>query len=123
LMAVSVAAALGGIAIAAFFFLKNKRAAEEMANRFGGVHRVLEHKYYVDDIYDAAIVQPILIVSREGLWKILDVRVIDGAVNGVAEIVAGSSGLLRRFQTGSVRAYAQALLLGVVLILGYYLWR
>ena len=54
-----------------------------MAARFAGLHRVLENKYYVDEIYDAAIVQPIRIVSEEGLWKIVDVRVIDGAVNGV----------------------------------------
>jgi len=49
--------------------------------------------------------------------------VIDGAVNGAGDIVGGSSELLRRLQTGSVRAYAASLFLGVVLILGYYLWR
>ena len=49
-------------------------------------------------------------------------RVVDGAVNGVAQTVAGSSELLRRVQTGSVRTYAASLLLGVVAILGYYLW-
>jgi NADH-quinone oxidoreductase subunit L len=49
--------------------------------------------------------------------------VIDGAVNGVAMIVDGWSSLLRRLQSGSVRAYAGSLFIGVVLILGYYLWR
>ena len=83
-----------------------------MAERFAGVHRVLEHKYYVDEIYDAAVVQPIRIVSEEGLWKGVDVRVIDGAVNGVGEAVVGGSELLRRLQTGSVRAYAASLFLG-----------
>ncbi len=77
----------------------------------------------MDEIYDAAIVQPIRIVSEDGLWKVVDVRVIDGTVNGVAETVSGSSELLRRLQTGSVRAYAASLFFGVVLILGYYLWR
>ena len=48
------------------------------------------------------------------MWKIVDVRVIDGAVNGVAESVRGWSELLRRLQTGSVRAYAVSLFLGVV---------
>ena len=79
------------------------------------------NKYYVDEIYDAAIVQPIRIVSEEGLWKSVDARVIDGAVNGVAETVGGMAELLRRLQTGSVRAYAASLFLGVVCILGYYL--
>jgi NADH-quinone oxidoreductase subunit L len=94
-----------------------------MAARFAGLRLLLQNKYYVDEIYDAAVVQPIRIASEDGLWKTVDVRVIDGAVNGVGETVAGSSQLLRRIQTGSVRAYAASLFLGVVLILGYYLWR
>jgi NADH-quinone oxidoreductase subunit L len=62
-------------------------------------------------------------VSREALWRGVDVGVIDGAVNGVGAIVGASSGVLRRLQTGSVRAYAGSLFIGVVLMLGYYLWR
>jgi NADH-quinone oxidoreductase subunit L len=122
LMAVSIVAAIGGIGIATFFFLMKKRAADEMAERFAGVHRVLANKYYVDEIYDAALIQPIRIVSEEGLWKGVDTGVIDRAVNGVGDIVGGSSEVLRRIQTGSVRVYAASLFLGVVLILGYYLW-
>jgi NADH-quinone oxidoreductase subunit L len=49
--------------------------------------------------------------------------VIDAAVNGVGQTVAGSSELVRRLQTGSVRAYAGSVFLGAVVILGYYLWR
>ena len=57
--------------------------------------------------------QPIRIVSEDGLWKGVDVRVIDGAVNGVgADASAAASELLRRLQTGSVRAYAASLFLG-----------
>jgi NADH-quinone oxidoreductase subunit L len=122
LMVVSSLVAVAGIAIAAYFFLKNRRAADRVAEQFAGPRRVLEHKYYVDEIYDAAIVEPIRITSENALWKLIDVRVIDGAVNGVAETVGGASELLRRTQTGSVRAYAASLFLGVVLILGYYLW-
>jgi NADH-quinone oxidoreductase subunit L len=122
LMAVSTAAAIAGIGIAWFFFLRNTRAADEMTQRLGGVHRVLANKYYVDEIYDAALVQPIRIVSEEGLWKVVDIGVIDRSVNGVGDIVGGSSEVMRRIQTGSVRVYAASVFLGVVLILGYYLW-
>ena len=122
LMLVSIAVAAAGIGVAVYFFLKNKRAADGVAERFAGVHRLLLNKYYVDEVYDATIVQPIRIASQDGLWKFFDVRVIDGAVNGVAQTVAGSSELLRRAQSGSVRTYAASLLLGVVAILGYYLW-
>jgi NADH-quinone oxidoreductase subunit L len=123
LMVVSSIVAVAGIGIAMFFFLKRREAADRVARRFAGLHRVLEHKYYVDEIYDAALVQPIHILSEEGLWKTLDVKVIDGAVNGVADTVLGGSEILRRLQTGSVRAYAASLFLGVVMVLGYYLWR
>ena len=122
LMLVSSLVAVAGIGIAAYFFLKNRHAADRLADQFAGPRRVLEHKYYVDEIYDAAIVQPIRITSESGLWKVIDARIIDGAVNGVAEVVGGASDRLRRIQTGSVRAYAASLFLGVVLILGYYLW-
>jgi NADH-quinone oxidoreductase subunit L len=123
LMAVSTVVAVGGIGLAFFFFLKNPRAADDMANRFAGLHRVLVNKYYVDEIYDATIVQPIGIVSEDALWKGIDLRVIDGTVNRVGEMVVGSSEILRRLQTGSVRVSAASLFLGVVLILGYSLWR
>jgi NADH-quinone oxidoreductase subunit L len=123
LMAVSTVVAVAGIGMAVFFFLRNRSAAARLAIRFGGVHRVLTNKYYVDEIYDAALVQPIRIISEEGLWKRMDARVIDGAVNGIADIVGGMGELLRRLQTGSVRAYAASVFVGVVCILGYYLWR
>jgi NADH-quinone oxidoreductase subunit L len=115
--------AVGGIVIAMYFFLKDRRAADRVAERFSGLYRVLLNKYYVDEIYDAVVVQPIRIVSESALWKVIDARVIDGAVNGVGESVAGLAELLRRMQTGSVRAYAASVFLGVVMILGYYLWR
>ena len=123
LMLVSSLVAVAGIAIAIYFFLKNRRAADAVAERFAGLYRVLLNKYYVDEIYDAVVVQPIRIVSESALWKVIDARVIDGAVNGVGESIAGLAELLRRMQTGSVRAYAASVFLGVVMILGYYLWR
>jgi NADH-quinone oxidoreductase subunit L len=123
LMIVSVVVALAGIGLAAYFFLKNRGAADKMAETFSGVHRVLERKYYLDEIYDAAVVQPIQIVSEDGLWKGVDVGVIDRTVNGVGQAVGGTSEVLRLFQSGSVRAYAASIFLGVVAVLGYYLWR
>ena len=123
LMGVSSVVAFAGIGVAAFFFLKRRDAARAVAERFPGVRALLLNKYYVDEIYDAAIVQPIRIVSEHGLWKSMDARGIDGAVNGVGDIVRGSSEILRLTQTGSVRAYAASLVMGVVLIVGYYLWR
>ncbi len=92
-----------------------------MAARFRGLHVLLANKYYVDEIYDAVIVQPIKLVSTQVLWRAVDAAVIDGAVNGVGAAVSSSSSTLRRLQTGSVRTYAAAIFVGVVLIVGYYL--
>jgi NADH-quinone oxidoreductase subunit L len=123
LMAVSSGVAIAGIGIAIYFFLRNRPAADAMAARFAGLHRLLLNKYYVDEAYDATVIQPIRITSQEGLWKFVDVKVIDGSVNGVARMVGAFGGGLRLLQTGSVRAYAASLFFGAVAILGYYLWR
>jgi NADH-quinone oxidoreductase subunit L len=122
LMIVSVVVAIAGIGMAAYFFLVNRRAADRAAEQMSGVHTLLSNKYYVDEIYDAAIVQPVHIISEDGLWKGVDVGVIDRTVNGVASAVGGGGEVLRHLQTGSVRAYAASIFLGGVLILGYFLW-
>jgi NADH-quinone oxidoreductase subunit L len=123
LMAFSSGIAVAGIGIAAYFFLRRKDAADRVAASFAGVHRVLLNKYYVDELYDAAIVQPIKRTSERALWRVFDAGVIDGAVNGAGSFVNGASAILRRLQTGSMRAYALSVFVGAVLILGYYVWR
>jgi NADH-quinone oxidoreductase subunit L len=123
LMAFSSGIAVAGIGIAGYFFLRRKDAADRMAATFASVHRVLQNKYYVDELYDAAIVQPIKRTSERALWRVFDAGVIDGAVNGAGSFVNGASAILRRLQTGSMRAYALSVFVGAVLILGYYVWR
>ena len=123
LMGVSIAAAMGGIGLAAFFFLSRREAADRAAARFAGVHRVLLNKYYVDELYDATIVRPVVALSTRGLWRGVDAGFIDGSVNGVGAIVRNAAAMMRLAQTGSVRTYAAALLVGAVLVLGFYLWR
>jgi len=123
LMAVSSLIAFLGIGLAAFLWLKNPRIPASLAASFPGLHRLLLNKYYVDEIYDAAIVHPIQRASTEGLWKGMDVRVVDGLVNLTGFVVAAVSAVLRLLQTGSVRSYAASTFVGVVVVLGYYLWR
>jgi NADH-quinone oxidoreductase subunit L len=123
LMGVSSAIALLGIGVAWFLWRKRQDMVANLARNFAPVHRLLLNKYYVDEAYDAGVVHPVRVISQEGLWRGFDVKVIDGAVNGTASLVDGSAWLLRRLQTGSVRAYAGGVFVGVVVILGYYLWR
>ena len=123
LMGVSSAIAVLGIGIAWLLWTRRRDIVDRLSQRLSPVHRLLLNKYYVDEIYDAAVVQPIKVISRNGLWRGFDVAVIDGAVNGTGAVVGGAAWMLRRMQTGSVRAYAGSLFVGVVLILSYYLWR
>ena len=123
LMAFSSGLAVAGIGIAWFFWRRSRALTDRIAASFAGVHRVLLNKYYVDEFYDAVIVSPIKGVSERFLWKVFDAGVIDGVVNGAGTVVNGWSGILRRLQTGSMRAYALSVFVGVVMILGYYVWR
>ena len=123
LMGVSSAIAFLGIGLAAFLWIRNRHIPEQMAQSFSGVHRLLLNKYYVDEVYDAAIVQPIKAFSIHGLWKVADARVIDGAVNGAGALVNAAASALRQLQTGSVKTYAAGTFLGAVLLLAFFLWR
>jgi NADH-quinone oxidoreductase subunit L len=79
--------ALAGIGLAFFALREAARSVRRDGGAVPGVHRLLLNKYYVDELYDAAIVQPINRLSQDGLWRGMDVQVVDGAVNG-----AGSGG-------------------------------
>jgi NADH-quinone oxidoreductase subunit L len=78
----------------------------------------VEKKYYVDELYDAVIVQPIRRGS-ESIWRRFDVLVIDGIVNGLGSLTLRMSNFVRRAQTGVIQNYAAVILLGVILIIFY----
>jgi len=122
LMAVSTLAGLAGIGVAFMIWLRRPAVADAFAARFSALYKLLLGKYFVDEIYDEALVQPIKKTSALLLWRGVDAGAIDGTVNGVGLVVRGWSAVLRRLQTGSVRAYAMSLFVGVVMIVGYYLW-
>ena len=123
LMLVSSLIAIAGIGLATYLWLKHREIPARIAAQYPGVHRLLLNKYYVDEVYDATIVHPLRDGSSAVLWKVIDVRVIDGAVNGTGYLVREAAGALRLLQTGSVRVYAASLFTGVLLVLGYYLAR
>ena len=121
LMVVSSAIAFAGIGLAAFLYLKRTDIPDALVAKFPGAYQFLVRKGYIDELYDAVLVQPIKALSEGVLWK-ADARVIDGAVNGTGQIVVETGSLVRRVQTGSVRTYAVSVLFGVVLVVGYFLW-
>jgi NADH-quinone oxidoreductase subunit L len=82
-----------------------------------GFARVLYNKYYVDELYDRVIVQPIVRASKFS-WRVIDATIIDGTVNAVGWVAKGVGALVSMFQTGTVNTYAFVLTLGVLVILG-----
>jgi NADH-quinone oxidoreductase subunit L len=81
---------------------------------------ILENKYYVDEIYDGALIQPVYIFSREGLWKIFDVGVIDGFLHGLGQVVTQTGAIVRYLQAGFVRGYAAIILFGALAVIGFF---
>jgi len=81
---------------------------------------ILERKYYVDEIYDASVINPINAGAREGLWKVFDVGVIDGFLHAVADTVIEGGRVVRHLQGGLVRAYAAIILLGALAVIGFF---
>ena len=82
--------------------------------------RLLENKYYVDEVYDAALIHPIEAGSREGLWKIFDIGVIDGLLHSIGEAVQEMGRLARYLQAGFVRGYAAIILVGALILIGVF---
>jgi NADH-quinone oxidoreductase subunit L len=81
---------------------------------------ILENKYYVDEIYDAAIINPIKVGSREGLWKLFDIGVIDGFLHSLGDAVTETGKVVRHLQAGFVRGYAAIILLGALAVVAFF---
>ena len=121
LMATSVLLALAGIGFAYLMYIKGTISPAKMTERFKGIYTVLYHKYYVDEFVEAAIIRPLLAFSR-WLWHVVDDGIIDGIVNLVGKVTILFGLIFRRIQTGYVQNYAAFIVLGVILILAYYIF-
>jgi NADH-quinone oxidoreductase subunit L len=113
LAGLSVLLALVGIAIGWFTFGPNP--LRRLPN-------ILVEKWRIDEIYNGYIVDPITNLSREGFWKGFDLGFIDGVVNGAGYFTIALGSMLRRVQVGFIRSYAAIILLGALVVLGYFIY-
>jgi NADH-quinone oxidoreductase subunit L len=120
LMFFSMAIAGIGIYTAYKLYLLRPDLPGWLADKFRVPYDLIYNKYYVDEIYDTIIVEPIKDGSNI-LWLDVDDKVVDGAVNGSASTVAWLSAHFRRLETGFLQNYALAIVLGVTLVVGYLL--
>ncbi len=114
LVIVSVSAGVIGIAIAAFLYLRESRVP---AGQGGPLYSLVANKYYVDEVYNAALVRPLVAGSRTVLWRGMDQGVIDGIVNAFGHQSRSIGNLLRRIQSGSIRSYATWVVFGSVVLI------
>ena len=120
LMGFSILAALIGIGVASWWYLKSTDIPEQLAERFAALYQILVHKYYVDEFYNWLIVRPLRVGSEKFLWHSVDQGAIDDVlVNGTGHSTAGIGNVLRRVQSGNITSYAAWVLLGAVLWLLY----
>ena len=122
LMGVSVLIALIGIAIAYTLYVSSTGLPAKFTATFPALHRAVYNKWYIDELYDFMIVNPCKSFGRF-LWKGFDVLIVDGIVNGIANVVMGFSGVFRFMQSGMIHNYAFSMAFGVAVILGYYIFK
>src|SRR2546428_12512454 len=116
LTAISVAVGVFGIITGLLLYRRRREVT------LGALGAFLARQWYVEALYDAAIVTPAKRLARFAA-DVVETRGIDGAVNGIAGLVGQAGVAMRRLQTGYVRNYAAAILAGRILILSYWLLR
>ncbi len=119
LMAASLGVGLAGIGLATAFYRRPTSRPAQLAERFGWLYRVLWRKYFLDEFYYAVVVDPIYRLSVRVLWRITDVALVDGAVNGLARLVGRIGEQVRRLQTGYAQSYAVLMMAGILAIVWY----
>ena len=118
----ATAIAVTGIVLGYYLYLAFPEIPSRIYASARGVARVLENKYGFDALYDRFASRVVVGGSEEVLWRGVDVRIIDGAVNGAASVTAAVARSVRTVQVGLVRAYALVILGGAVAVLSYLLW-
>ncbi len=117
LAGVAVVTAFIGFLVALWLYLKRPEKAEGLAKSLRRAYIILLNKYYVDELYAALIVKPLLWVSTNVLWKAADVAGIDGTVNAIADGTAAIGDGVRRTQSGNTRSYAVWVVVGALVVI------
>ena len=120
--AIAVIVAFIGFLIALYLYIIRPSAAKKLANGLRPIYTLLWNKYWVDELYGAVIIGPLIWLSRNVLWKVIDVGLIDGTVNGSAFVSRGVGGGLRRMQGGNTRSYAAWVVIGAVAVTIFFVY-
>ncbi len=121
---------LFSVLVALFAILKAKKyysdpkftIPNKLAVKHKSIYKLLLNKYKLDEFYFALVVDLVITSSRDFLWKVFDVKFIDGIVNGSANTTMRLSELSRKIQSGIAQNYALLMVAGIIIILGIYMF-
>ena len=119
LIGVAIAIGLAGLAGAAWFFGGDAARAGAWRERLTGLHRLLSAKYYVDELYEAALGRPLRWLSERVLLQWGDRRLIDGTLHLAAGTARVAASLFGALQSGSLHRYAFYVVLGLLAALAW----
>jgi NADH-quinone oxidoreductase subunit L len=115
--------ALAGLVLAWLFYVKRPDLPDKVSVAFAPLHKLLANKFYFDEIYQAVFARGSRALGGL-LWRVCDVAVIDGAaVNGSARLVGWFATVVRRVQSGYLYHYAFTMIIGIAVLLGWYVLR
>ena len=120
--AISVLAALLGFALAWLLYYRSPQLPDKIASSMSGAYQVLLHKYYVDELYAALFVKPLIDGSTQVLWQGVDRKIIDAAVNDAGYGARHVSDEVRHMQSGNIRSYAGWIAAGSAVVIAFMVW-
>ncbi|MCL2039193.1 MAG: NADH-quinone oxidoreductase subunit L [Bacteroidetes bacterium] len=121
-IAIAIIIAVLGIILARKYYKKgNMQSTAKIHIKHAKKHKLLLNKYFIDEIYYKIIINPLLNFSNNLLHKILDVRLIDGFINGLASFTNDIAAVIRKMQSGVIHNYAIIMVLGIIVIISYLL--
>jgi NADH-quinone oxidoreductase subunit L len=122
LMVFSVCLGLGGLGLAWLMYVKKPELPDKIADSVTGLYNLVLNKYWIDELYGAVLIKPLVNVSRSVLWQAVDQKVIDGSVNNSATAAAEISSVVRRQQSGLIRSYAGWVAAAAAAVVAYMVW-
>jgi NADH-quinone oxidoreductase subunit L len=122
LMGVSVAVALFGWWLAYLLYCKRPELPQKIADSLGSFYQAVAHKYYIDELYAALFVKPLVDGSTRILWQDVDRKVIDAAVNDAGDGARHVSDEVRQMQSGNIRSYAGWIAAGSAVVIAFMIW-
>ena len=122
LMGISIAVALLGWYIAFLLYRQRPELPARIAAGLGGMYKAVVNKYYIDELYAALFIKPLVDGSTAILWHTVDQGVIDNSVNDAADSTRHASDAVRHMQSGNVRSYAGWVAAGAAAVIAYMIW-